>query len=104
MDQYVDGMRWLTCRVMEAEDEVTPLRLARIDAARGIGERIEYEVPADPAGWLPAPIPTADILIHTPTHCEQDTMRCCSVKCVILPRHGMLAALLQTFWLSGTTC
>lgn len=38
------------CRVVEAEDEVTPLRLARIDAARGIGERIEYEVPADPAG------------------------------------------------------
>ena len=40
------------CRVLEAEDEVTPLRLARIDAARGIGERIEYEVPADPAGLL----------------------------------------------------
>ena len=39
-----------TCRVLEAEDAVTPLRLARIDAARGIGERIEYEVPADPAG------------------------------------------------------
>lgn len=37
-------------RVVEAEDEVIPLRLARIDAARGIGERIEYEVPADPAG------------------------------------------------------
>ena len=40
----------LVCRVLEAEDEVIPLRLARIDAARGIGERIEYEVPADPAG------------------------------------------------------
>ena len=40
----------VVCRVLEAEDEVIPLRLARIDAARGIGERIEYEVPADPAG------------------------------------------------------
>ena len=39
--------------MLEAEDEVTPLRLARIDAARGIGERIEYEVPADPAGQFP---------------------------------------------------
>lgn len=40
----------VVCRVVEAEDEVMPLRLARIDAARGIGERIEYEVPMDPAG------------------------------------------------------
>ncbi|KAL0039355.1 hypothetical protein WJX79_004672 [Trebouxia sp. C0005] len=37
-------------RVVGPEDEVVPLRLARIDAARGIGERIEYEVPMDPAG------------------------------------------------------
>ena len=43
---------FIVCRVVEAEEEVTPLRLARIDAARGIGERIEYEVPANPAGWL----------------------------------------------------
>ena len=40
----------IACRVVEPEDEVVPLRLARIDAARGIGERIEYEVPMDPAG------------------------------------------------------
>ena len=43
---------------MEAEDAVTPLRLARIDAARGIGERIEYEVPADPAGNIQQPCTT----------------------------------------------
>ena len=41
------------CRVVEAEEEVVPLRLARIDAARGIGERIEYEVPLDPTGMRP---------------------------------------------------
>lgn len=40
----------LSFRVIEPEESVVPLRLARIDAARGIGERIEYEVPADPAG------------------------------------------------------
>lgn len=38
------------CRVVEPEDSVVPTRLARIDAARGIGERIEYEVPMDPTG------------------------------------------------------
>lgn len=47
----------IACRVVEPEDEVVPLRLARIDAARGIGERIEYEVPMDPAGMGPAPDP-----------------------------------------------
>lgn len=57
------------CRVVEAEDEVTPLRLARIDAARGIGERIEYEVPADPAGWLRAS-PTHHGFLHSPLHCN----------------------------------
>lgn len=48
--RQVAGNWVVVCRVLGAEDEVTPLRLARIDAARGIGERIEYEVPADPAG------------------------------------------------------
>lgn len=40
--------------MLEAEDEVRPVCLARLDAAQGIGQRIEYEVryevPADPAG------------------------------------------------------
>ena len=55
--------------MVEAEDEVTPLRLARIDAARGIGERIEYEVPADPAGWLHA-LYTHHGFLHSPLHCQ----------------------------------
>ncbi len=64
----------VVCRVVEAEDEVTPLRLARIDAARGIGERIEYEVPADPAGDTP-------LNTHSDNHtcifalCMYDVMR-----------------------------
>ena len=75
------------CRVVEAEDEVTPLRLARIDAARGIGERIEYEVPADPAGWLLASntehyiiMPWGKVMAsgggHTATSCDLYYVRC----------------------------
>ena len=43
--------------MLEAEDEVRPICLARLDAAQGIGQRIEYEVPADPAGvFLTTPV------------------------------------------------
>lgn len=51
--EELTSLHVIACRVVEAEEEVVPLRLARIDAARGIGERIEYEVPMDPTGIPP---------------------------------------------------
>lgn len=45
------------CSVLDEKAEeglVTPIQLARIDAAKGIGGRIEYEVPMDPTGEISA--------------------------------------------------
>lgn len=61
----------VACRVVEAEDEVMPLRLARIDAARGIGERIEYEVPMDLAGMSQQPQIVIFRFINTKVHYDK---------------------------------
>jgi hypothetical protein len=79
---------FIACRVVEPEDEVVPLRLARIDAARGIGERIEYEVPMDPAGMGRAPDPKhccGCLVAEAPPECVEHAHLCtCMINIAIV--------------------